>query len=71
MTIITISRKIFEKDKDLIAIPRKEYEILKGAFEVLKERQITEKDILQWSVEAKELKKGNKLSVLRSLKDLR
>lgn len=71
MTTITISRKISEKDKDLIAIPRREYEILKDAFEILKERQVTEKDILRWSREAKEFKKGGKLSVLRSLKTLR
>lgn len=71
MATITIPRKISEKDNDLIAIPRREYEILKGAFEALKERQITEKDILRWSKEAKELKKEGKLSVLFSLKDFR
>lgn len=70
MTTITISSKV-SREGDLIAIPRKEYEILRGAFEALKERQITEKDILRWSLESQRLKKEGKLSVLRSLKDLR
>lgn len=71
MTTITISRKITE-NKDLIAIPRKEYEMLLSAFKILKEkRQITEKDVLRWSREAKKLKKIGRLPILRSLKDLR
>ena len=71
MTTITISQKT-AKNKDLIAIPRKEYEILLGAFKILKERgRTTSNDISRWSKEAKKLKKEGKLPVLRSLKDLR
>ena len=55
MTTITISQKT-AKNKDLIAIPRKEYEILLGAFKILKERgRTTSNDISRWSKEAKKL----------------
>ena len=71
MTTITIPKKISGKD-NLIAIPRKEYELLLDALEALREKkQPTEKDILYWSKEARRLKKEGKLSVLRSLKDFR
>jgi len=68
---ITISKKL-SLNEDLVAIPRKEYELLRSVFEVLKEKkEITENDILRWSGDAKKLKKAGKLLVLRSLKDLR
>lgn len=71
MVTITISPKT-AKNKDLIAISRKEYEILLGAFKILKEKsRITSDDVLRWSKEAKKMKKGGKLSTLRSLKNLR
>ncbi len=70
MTTITIPQKI-TKNRDLIAIPRKEYEILLGAFKILKEKkQVTAEDILRWSKEAKRLKRAGRLPLLRSLKDL-
>lgn len=71
MATITIPQKI-SKNSNLIAIPRKEYKILLDALKVLKERkQVTERDILRWSKEAKKLKREGKLLILRSLKDLR
>lgn len=69
MATITIPRKI-TKGEELIIIPRKEYE----EYLELKEKkgeQITEKDILRWSQEAKKLKKAGRLPVLHSLKGLR
>ena len=71
MTTITIPQKI-NKNRDLIVIPRKEYEILLDAFKILKEKkQVTAEDILRWSKEAKKLKRAGRLPLLRSLKDLR
>jgi hypothetical protein len=71
MTTITISPKT-AKNKDLIAIPRKEYEILLGAFRILKEKgRVTSDDVLRWAKETKKLKKEGRLPILRSLKDLR
>jgi len=71
MTTITIPRKL-SLNENLIAIPRKEYELLRSAFEILKQRkEITENDILRWSKEAKKLKKTGRLLILRSLKDFR
>lgn len=70
MTTITIPQKI-SKNEELVAIPRIEYDKLIDAFEFLKKREISEKDILCWSMEAKKLKRAGRLSVLHSLKDLR
>ena len=74
MVTITIPKKI-SINENLVAIPRKEYELLRSVFEILKERkekkEITENDILRWSREAKKLKKTGRLLVLRSLKDFR
>jgi len=70
MTTITIPKKISGKD-DLIAISRREYELLLGALEILREKkQVAEKDILRWSREAKKLKEEGNLPILRSLKGL-
>lgn len=71
MTIITITKK-GAKDRNLVAIPRKEYNMLLEAFKILKEKKnVTEADVLKWSKEAKKLKKQNKLPVLHSLKNFR
>lgn len=73
MTTITIPQKI-TKNRDLIAIPREEYEMLLDAFKLLKEKKhitITEEDILRWSKEARRLKKKGRLPLLHSLRDFR
>ncbi len=70
MTTITIPKKI-SKNEELIAIPRREYDKLIGAFEVLRKRELSERDILRWSMEAKKLKRTGRLPVLRSLRRLR
>ena len=71
MTTITIPKKL-SLNEDLIAISRKEYELLRSVFEVSKEnKEITENDILRWAREAKKLKKTGRLTGLRSLKDFR
>lgn len=64
MTTITIPEKLI-KEKDLVVIPRKEYE------ELLEKQKVTEKDVLRWSKEAKTLKRRGRLPVLRSLRELR
>ena len=69
MTTITIPKKL-TRGEELIVIPRKEYEKFLELKEKRKE-QITEKDILRWSREAKRFKKAGKLPILRSLKELR
>ena len=61
--IITIPKIITGRD-ELVVLPRK-------VFERLMKKQVKESDVLQWSAEAKKLKKEGKLSVLHSLKDLR
>lgn len=61
--IITIPKIITGKD-ELVILPRK-------IFERLVKKTVKESDVLEWSNEAKKLRKEGKLSVLRSLKDLR
>lgn len=69
MITATIPKKLIQKG-DLIIIPRKEYDMLLRTFKIFKEKEkINENDILNWSREAKKLKKEGKLPVLRSLKD--
>lgn len=71
MAVITIPKKITGRE-ELVIMPRKEYEILRGAFKILKERKrVTEEDILRWSREADALKKTGQLPILYSLRDLR
>lgn len=71
MNTITISKNLIKND-DLIIIPRRDYNALLEVFKIFrKKKQITEKDVLIWSKEAKKLKKEDKLPVLRSLKDFR
>ncbi len=69
MATITISKNLVKND-DLVIIPRKEYEEYLELKEKRRE-QITEEDVLQWSREAKQLKKAGKLPILRSLKEFR
>lgn len=69
MTTITIPKNL-TKGEELVILPRKEYEEFLELKEKRKE-QIIEEDVLRWSKEAKQLKKAGKLSILRSLKDLR
>ena len=72
MATITIPKELIREEKELVLIPRKEYEVLLGAFKILKEKkQVSEADILFWSKEAKKLKRAGRLPLLRSLKDLR
>ena len=63
-SFITIPREITGKE-ELVVLPRKDFE------KILKERTLTEADILHWSKEAKELKRHGKLPILESLKALR
>jgi hypothetical protein len=66
MTIITLPKKLI-KERDLVIIPKREYEKLLKAFKVLKNQET----ILNLAKEARKLKKKGKLPVLKSLKDLR
>jgi hypothetical protein len=66
MAVITLPKKLINK-KDLVIIPKKEYEKLLKAFKILKNQET----ILNLAKEARRLKKKGKLPVLRSLKDLR
>jgi len=66
MTIITLPKKL-TKERNLVIIPKREYEKLLKAFRILKNQEI----ILNLAKEAKRLKKKGKLPVLKSLKDLR
>jgi len=69
MATITIPKKLIKED-DLVVISRKEYERLAGGRKS-KKKEVTEKDVLKWSREAKQLKKAGKLHILKSLKELR
>lgn len=60
---VTIPRRI-TGNEELVILPRK---VLDG----LISRQVSEKDILRWSREAKKMKRAGKLPVLNSLRDLR
>ncbi len=65
-TLITIPKNI-TKMGELVVLPRKEFEkLLKVRIEASEEQKL-----LQLSREAKNLKKEGRLSVLRSLRDLR
>jgi hypothetical protein len=66
MAVITLPKKLI-KEKDLVIIPKKEYEKLLKAFKILKNQET----ILNLAKEAKRLKKKGKLPILKSLKDLR
>lgn len=65
MTTITIPKEL-TKEGDLVIIPKR---IFAALLEKSREK-VTEKDILKWSREAKNLKKIGKLPILRSLRDL-
>lgn len=69
MPTITIPKEMMRKDDDLVLIPRREYEAFLRI--TRSEGLVTEKDVLRWSREAKQLKKERKLPLLRSLRDLR
>ena len=64
MSIITIPKSVTGKE-ELIVVPKRIFD------DLLKEKELTEKDILQWSHEARKLKRNNKLPVLKSLRSLR
>ncbi len=65
-TLVTIPKSI-SKMGELVVLPRKEFEkLLEGRIEELEEQKL-----LRLSREAKNLKKEGRLSVLRSLRDLR
>lgn len=61
---ITIPREL-TGNEELVVLPRRDLE------KILKEKSLTEDDILRWSREARKLKKQGKLVVLESLKTLR
>lgn len=63
-SFITIPREI-TGDEELVVLPRRDFD------KILKERTLTEDDILYWSKEAKKLKERGKLPILESLKTLR
>lgn len=63
--VITIPKEL-SKRGDLVLMPREEYEELKRSSGDV----VSEKEILKWSKEAKELKKSGKLPKLRSFADL-
>ena len=63
-TFITIPREM-TGDEELVILPRRDLE------KILKERSLTESDVLRWSKEAKKLKKQGKLPTLESLASLR
>ncbi len=59
MTTVTISRKLAPKD-DFIVIPKKEFDAL-----VARARYaVTEQDVLQWSRDAKKMRRAGKLAKL-------
>jgi hypothetical protein len=66
MAVITLPKKLIN-EKDLVIIPKKEYEKLLKAFKILKNQET----ILNLAKEARRLKKKGKLPILKSLKDLR
>ena len=63
-TFITIPKEI-TGNEELVVLLRRDLE------KILKEKSLTEDDILRWSKEAKKLKKQNKLPILESLKSFR
>lgn len=71
MPTITIPKEMMRKNDELVLIPRKEYEQFLRITESGAGERVTEKDVLRWSREAKQLKKRGKLPLLRSLHDLR
>jgi len=66
MSVITLPKKL-TKEKELVIIPKKEYEKLLKAFKILKNQEI----IFNLAKEARKLKKKGKLPLLRSLKNMR
>ena len=68
MNTLTISRKI-TGGNELVVMPRIEYERFLSSI-ADKQKSPTVADIGRWSREAKKLKQGGKLPVLRSLKNL-
>ncbi|HAJ44608.1 TPA: hypothetical protein DCX62_01670 [Candidatus Azambacteria bacterium] len=65
-TLVTIPKSITRMG-DLVILSRKEFEKLLDK----KDEELKEKELLRLSQEAKNLKKDNKLPILRSLRDLR
>ena len=63
-TFITIPKEI-TGNEELVVLLRRDLE------KILKERSLTENDVLRWSREAKRLKRQGKLSILESLTSLR
>ena len=63
MSTVTIPKSITGKE-ELVVLPKRVFD------ELLKEKGVTEKDILTWSYEAKKLKQRGKLLTLKSLKSL-
>ena len=61
----TIPKKI-TSGEDLVVLPRREYEKMLRRTKDDKE-EVTEKDVLRWSKEARELKKKGKLRTFESL----
>ena len=64
MNTITISKKEYESLK----IARRQLQKLEH---IISEEAVNEEDVLRWSKEARRLKKGGKLPLLKSLKDFR
>jgi hypothetical protein len=68
MPIVTIPKNI-TGNEELVVLPRREFERI---LDMKKNNgKVTERAILQWSLEAKKMKKEKKLPVLHSLRDLR
>lgn len=61
--ILTIPKEL-AREKELVLIPRKEYEQLLRA---QKKEKVTEENILRWVKETRLLKKAGKLPKLKSL----
>ncbi|OGM96288.1 MAG: hypothetical protein A3B86_04055 [Candidatus Yanofskybacteria bacterium RIFCSPHIGHO2_02_FULL_38_22b] len=61
---ITIPKEI-TGNEELVILPRRDLD------KILKEKSLTEDDVLRWSKEVKKLKKQGKLPILESLASLR
>lgn len=70
VAIITIPKKLYQA-KELVIMPRKEYEELLRSRPHRKKEKIREKDVLRWAKEAEKLADHGKLPVLHSLRDFR
>lgn len=73
MSTVSTPKKT-RNNSNFITILREEYNdliALKKIIPALKQKIISEKDILRWSREARTLRKKRKLPLLRSLRDLR